>query len=213
MIMKNIKKINRMAMVLTLLLLLFSACSSDDSEPIENINSEASLVLTQMEKDALVFMMEEERLARDVYDRLFAKLGLNQFQNIAKSEQSHMDAVENLLKHYNLPYTILEAGTFQNSDLQAAYDSLVVQGEANIIGALSSGATIEDLDIFDLENWMAKIENVVILDVFSKLQCGSRNHLRAFTGSLDMEEATYTPQFISQSEYEQIINDDNEKCN
>jgi len=201
-------------MVFTLsLLLFFSACSSDDTEPIENINLETNVVLTQIEKDALVFMMEEERLARDVYDRLFVVWGINQFQNIAKSEQSHMDAVENLLKGYNLPYAILEAGTFQNVELQAAYDSLILQGEANIIGALSSGATIEDLDIFDLENWMANIENVVILDVFSKLQCGSRNHLRAFTGSLDMEGETYTPQFISQAEYEQIINDDNEKCN
>lgn len=212
--MKNMKKTNFIYTVLIFsLLLFFSACSSDDSEPIENSISKTSLVLTQIEKDALVFMMEEERLARDVYNYLFDKWDLNQFQNIAKSEQSHMDAVENLLKQYNLPYTILEAGTFQNEELQAAYDSLVAQGEESIIGALSSGTTIEDLDIFDLENWMAKIENVAILDVFSKLQCGSRNHLRAFTGSLDIQGETYTPQFISQTEYEQIINSDNEKCN
>ena len=58
-------------------------------------------------------MLEEERLARDVYDYLFAKWGLRQFENISTSEQSHMDAVENLLKQYDLPYSILEAGTFQ----------------------------------------------------------------------------------------------------
>lgn len=200
-------------MVALSVLLSVSACSSDDPEPIGNDNTETGVVLTQIEKDALVFMLEEERLARDVYDLLFAKWGLRQFENISTSEQSHMDAVETLLKKYDLPYSILEAGMFQNEDLQAAYDSLVAQGNEDLVGALNSGATIEDLDIFDLENWMDQIQNNEILNVFSKLQCGSRNHLRAFATSLDMEGETYTPQFISQSEYEEILNSDKERCN
>lgn len=209
--MKYLKIINTVAMMIVLMFLLFSsACSNDDSE---TINSQTSIALSQIEKDALLFMMEEERLAKDVYDRLFAVWGINQFENIAKSEQSHMDAVENLLKQYNLPYTILDAGTFQNTDLQAAYDILVAQGEVNIIGALTSGATIEDLDIYDLEEWMTKIENAEILNVFTKLQCGSRNHLRAFIGFLDLSGEIYTPKFITLTEYEQIINSENEKCN
>jgi hypothetical protein len=209
--MKYLKIINTVAMMIVLMFLLFSsACSNDDSE---TINSQTSIALSQIEKDALLFMMEEERLAKDVYDRLFAVWGINQFENIAKSEQSHMDAVENLLKQYNLPYTILDAGTFQNTDLQATYDILVAQGEVNIIGALTSGATIEDLDIYDLEEWMTKIENAEILNVFTKLQCGSRNHLRAFIGFLDLSGEIYTPKFITLTEYEQIINSENEKCN
>jgi hypothetical protein len=208
------KKIHPTLLIVTLsLILAVSACSSDDPEPIEINNSKTGVALTQIEKEALIFMLEEERLARDVYDYLFAKWGLRQFENISTSEQSHMDAVENLLKQYDLPYSILEAGTFQNAALQGSYDSLVAQGDVDLVGALTSGATIEDLDIFDLENWMGQIENDVILNVFSKLQCGSRNHLRAFTNSLDMEGETYTPQFISQTEYEQILLTDQERCN
>lgn len=200
------KKIHPTLLIVSLsLILVVSACSSDNPEPIEIDNSETGDVLTQIEKEALTFMLEEERLARDVYDHLFAKWGLSQFENISISEQSHMDAVENLLKQYDLPYSILEAGTFQNAALQGSYDNLVAQGDVDLVGALTSGATIEDLDIFDLENWMGQIENDVILNVFSKLQCGSRNHLRAFTNSLDKEGETYTPQFISQTEYEQIL--------
>ena len=200
------KKIHPTLLIVSLsLILVVSACSSDNPEPIEIDNSETGVALTQIEKEALTFMLEEERLARDVYDHLFAKWGLSQFENISISEQSHMDAVENLLKQYDLPYSILEAGTFQNAALQGSYDNLVAQGDVDLVGALTSGATIEDLDIFDLENWMGQIENDVILNVFSKLQCGSRNHLRAFTNSLDKEGETYTPQFISQTEYEQIL--------
>jgi len=210
--MKNLKNIKWMVLAITLSL-VFTSCTTDESDVIENSNYETRLVLTETEEDALIFMMEEERLARDVYNVLFAKWGLNQFQNIAESEQSHMDAVENLLKKYNLEYTILDQGIFNNEDLQTTYDSLVEQGEISIVGGLISGATIEDLDIFDLEEWMLKVDNGDILNVFSKLQCGSRNHLRAFTNSLELQGETYVPQFISQTEYDDIINSDKERCN
>lgn len=210
--MKNLKNIKWMVLAITLSL-VFTSCTTDESDVLENSNYETRLVLTETEEDALIFMMEEERLARDVYDVLFAKWGLNQFQNIAESEQSHMDAVENLLKKYNLEYTILNQGTFNNEDLQTTYDSLVKQGEISIVGGLTSGATIEDLDIFDLEEWMLKVDNGDILNVFSKLQCGSRNHLRAFTNSLKIQGETYVPKFISQTEYDDIISSDKEKCN
>ncbi len=41
-------------------------------------------------KASLIFMVEEEKLARDVYSTLYAKTGLNQFKNINKAEQTHM---------------------------------------------------------------------------------------------------------------------------
>ena len=122
-----------------------------------------------------------------------------------------MDAVENLLKKYDLPYSILEAGTFQNADLKAAYNSLVAQGNEDLVGALTSGATIEDLDIFDLENWMDQIKNDEILNVFFKLQCGSRNHLRAFTNSLAMGRETYTHNSFLRRNMKKY-NSDQEKC-
>ena len=53
-------------------------------------------LLNQMEveeKAGLLFMRKEEKLARDVYLVLFDKWGLRVFENIAQSEQRHMDAV------------------------------------------------------------------------------------------------------------------------
>ena len=58
--------------------------------------------LTQAEIDALWFMREEEKLARDVYLVLAEKWDLGLFWNIAESEQQHMDAVLKLLKKYGL---------------------------------------------------------------------------------------------------------------
>jgi len=179
----------------------------------ENGNIQEASIMTQTEKDALVFMIEEEKLARDVYAYLYELWDVIQFQNIKISEQSHMDAVEGLLKLYEMDYVIMQGGAFQNTELQSIYDNLITKGKISLIDALTVGAIIEDLDIKDLEDWKLKIDNIEINNVFASLQCGSRNHLRAFSNSLENQGVSYTPQYITQTEYEQIINSNNEQCN
>jgi hypothetical protein len=74
------------------------------------------------------------------------------------------------------------------------------------------GATIEDLDIVDLQKYISETQNAQIISVYQSLQCGSRNHLRSFTGSLVFYDATYTPQFLSLEEYNSIVNSTQEQC-
>ena len=73
------------------------------------------------------------------------------------------------------------------------------------------GATIEDLDIADLEHWLSKTDNEDIKFVYENLMKGSRNHLRAFIRMLNNYGANYSPQYISKEEYEQIINSQMER--
>ena len=47
-------------------------------------------------------MREEEKLARDVYAALYTKWNIGIFSNIGESEQTHMDAILQLLNKYNL---------------------------------------------------------------------------------------------------------------
>ena len=58
--------------------------------------------LTQEEKDGLLYMVEEEKLAHDVYTKLYEKWGLQIFKNIADSESTHVNAVRLLLDKYGL---------------------------------------------------------------------------------------------------------------
>lgn len=207
--MKKYKKFRFWNLGFTILSVFFMLSCNDD----ENNDMHQASVLSQTENDALVFMIEEEKLARDVYGYLYEMWNVNQFQNIKQSEQSHMDAIENLLKLYEMEYTISAAGIFQNAELQDIYNSLITKGETSLIDALVVGVTIEDLDIKDLADWMLKIDNSQINTVFERLQCGSRNHLRAFTNSLDVQEVSYIPQYITQAEYDEIIGNINEQCN
>lgn len=194
------------------LILLISAlfslqfCGRDNSEEI------TSVTLSAQEKNDLLFSFEEEKMARDTYIFLNNKWGISQFATIQNSEQSHMNAVENLLKKYNIPYQILPQGQFSDAELQALYYQLTTQGSIKKNQAFQAGATIEDVDIDDLETLKQHTTNTVILSVYEKLECGSRNHLRSFVAGITNLGDTYTPQFISLAEFQSIINSANEQC-
>ena len=58
--------------------------------------------LTEDEISGILFMREEEKLARDVYLYLYEIYPLRPFLNISKSEQAHMDAIKYLIDTYEL---------------------------------------------------------------------------------------------------------------
>lgn len=73
------------------------------------------------------------------------------------------------------------------------------------------GALIEDLDIADLQARASDDPSVAL--VFSNLEKGSRNHLRAFIGQLDANGETYTPSHISQADFDAIVSSPTERGN
>jgi len=142
--------------------------------------------LTQAQKDDLVFMYQEEKVARDAYMTLGDIYNQKVFTNIQKSEQRHMDKVKGLLEAYDIPVPVIEdtVGVFENEDLQALYDALVAQGEESLEEALKVGVAIEETDIADLEEREVDAPDDVV-KVFDSLLKGSHNHLNAFNRQLD----------------------------
>lgn len=192
------------------------SCSSDNESNEENGIEEETVLndwLTESDRDALLFMLEEEKLARDTYSHLFNVWGINQFANIKNSEQSHMNAIIGLLNNYDVENSVLPVGEFSDSDLQNLYDQFILDGSLSPMNALNIGATIEDLDIVDLQDYIDVMANPDIINVFESLKCGSRNHLRSFVSSIENLGASYSPQFLSQEEFDTILNSDREQCN
>lgn len=167
-----------------------------------------------VEQEGLIKMREEEKLARDVYLALFEKWGLAVFDNISQSENRHTEAVNALLDKYGIadPVTDDTPGVFQNPAVQKLYNDLTAQGNISIVEALKVGATIEDMDIYDLNEKLASTDNDDITAVYSNLKNGSENHLRAFVFQLTALGATYTPQYITLDEYNQILTSFNGKA-
>jgi hypothetical protein len=153
-------------------------------------------------------MREEEKLARDVYLTLYQDWDHQIFQNIAQSEQRHMDAVKTLLDKYNLIDPVIDdtVGVFADLVLQNLYYELVNKGRISHVQALFVGATIEDLDIFDLKEFIQEADNVDIKTVYQNLMKGSRNHLRAFVSQLAAYGETYEAIYLTQEEIDEIVN-------
>ncbi len=164
--------------------------------------------LSDTERASLLRMREEEKLAHDIYIVLFQKWGSPVFSNIASSEQTHMDAVLLLLKRYSIEDPASATlGQFNNPTLQGLYNELRDKGLSSLTDALTVGATIEDLDLSDLK-MDASIDNADIHLVYDNLSRGSRNHMRAYVRNLSNQGSSYTPQYISLTEFNSIISSD-----
>jgi hypothetical protein len=177
--------------------------------PADEVTSgEAAGQLSDTEIEGLLYMREEEKLARDVYLTLYEAWGVPIFQNIARSEAAHMAAVGTLIDRYGLadPATG-DIGVFTDPTLQALYDQLVAEGRQSLANALRVGAAIEEIDILDLQERLAQTDRADIALVYENLMKGSRNHLRAFASTLARQTGeTYQPQYLDRDSYESIVN-------
>jgi hypothetical protein len=166
--------------------------------------------LTLEEYEGLLLMREEEKLARDVYLTLGEIWNMQIFFNIAGSEETHMNAVKPLLTTYGIedPITTTEIGVFADPDLTALYNSLVEQGSASLTDALLVGATVEDLDIKDLQELLEGTDKTDITFVYENLLRGSENHIRSFTDLLSRSGVEYEAQFTEAEYLENLLGSD-----
>lgn len=141
--------------------------------------------ITTTDANNILFMKQEEKLARDVYQALAEKWDHATFAHITVSEQRHMDAVDGLIRRFSLTDTTPEAaGAFTIPELQALYDELLAEGGKSLAAALQVGVLIEETDIEDLDEALAATQDPTVTRVMTNLRRGSANHLAAFTRAL-----------------------------
>lgn len=143
--------------------------------------------LSQEERDGLIHMRIEEKLARDVYIVMGELWNHKVFLNIQLSEQKHMEAVKRLLDKYSVPdpLTTDSVGVFPDPQFQLLYDQFIQQGNQSLQEALLVGKAIEELDIADLEYQLSFVDNPDIIRVYQNLKAASENHLAAFNKCLN----------------------------
>ena len=168
--------------------------------------------LTPTERDDIFWMREEEKLARDVYITLADEWGLQVHTLIVDSEQSHMDAMLQLVEKYDLEDPATDTvGTFTNDQLQAFHDDLVEWGLESVLDSLEVGCRIEEKDIKDIQVRLDRTDEPAIQRVYENLLAGARNHLRAFYRVLTRRGGDYDPVIISQELFDEIVESDFER--
>ena len=161
---------------------------------------------------SLLYMGEEEKLAHDVYVTMYAQWGYPIFANIAVAEQTHTEAILQLMALYGIPDPAVgnDVGKFVNSDLQALYNDLVAQGSQSLADALLVGGLIEETDILDLKASIADTAHPDIQFVYNNLLNGSENHLRNFASVYErVTDQAYQPQLLEQDAFDAIISGSN----
>ena len=160
----------------------------------------------KVEEKDLLFMREEEKLARDVYIFAYSQWGNTVFDSISESEQEHTDKILALLVKYNLEDPALEAeGEFNDEELQHLYNDLIGEVQNSEISALYVGTAIEEIDMIDILDAIERTDNRDIKTVYENLLDGSKSHLRAYVNALAAKGITYEPRFIDLDFYNEII--------
>jgi len=179
---------------LSFLIFLLVSCQGGESgekgKSTNNSSIKASISteLTELEKDDLLFMWEEEKMARDIYSLMNQKYQAKVFQNIGASEKKHMDTVKNLLTQVGLstPVNENEIGLFTNPIIIDMYTDLLYRGNQSYQEALQVGLDIEVTDIADLSLRIQNARDPGVIKVYEALREASYNHKAAFERQLGM---------------------------
>lgn len=181
--------------------------SVDISTPDATESSVDTSTLDATETENLVYMREEEKLARDVYITSYETWSLPVFDNIAASEETHTTQVEDMIEKYRVTDPVVDdtVGVFVNPELASLYTTLVAQGSASSLAALYVGAAIEEIDMIDLQEAIDATDNADIQQLYENLMSGSRNHLRAYVGQIEDLGIVYEAQYLTQEEVDTIV--------
>jgi hypothetical protein len=100
-----------------------------------------------------------------------------------------------------------EPGDFSNSELDQLYDELVESGLDSMLDAYMMGAFIEELSISQLLLAIEGTDEPSLINAYSNILAGSRNHLRAFVSHIEALGIDYAAQYLDQETAEEIIAD------
>ncbi len=143
--------------------------------------------LTSKEKEALTYMYQEEKLAKDIYYEISKMYpSLRTFPRIYRAEIIHEKSVVNVLRHYHIPLPVRSnvIGKFKNPELQKLYDELMQKAKKSKVDALEVGIMVEVTDVEDLDKYLRYATSPDVIALFKFLRAGSYNHYNAFNRAL-----------------------------
>ncbi len=223
------------AFLVCILLGTLSQASPKQSSTLSSqrvVDSSGSKTVDENEQLHLIFMREEEKLARDVYITLGIQYPtLDIFGSITKSEERHTCAVCDMLDKYQVqdPVKSDNVGVFSGDEFgfyfTEKFAELTTRGSVSALEALYVGAFIEELDMIDITQCPKVIvdtietinsvdecgkiytDNVDIQRLYDSLREGSQNHLRAFVKSIEniIGAGNYEAQLLDQTQVNEIL--------
>lgn len=193
-------KSTAMKKIFILYLLIFAAFAINAQSLIGNhLKSKESIVL---------YLLEQEKLAHDVYRTLDTMWVTDIFNRVANEEYQHVSKLSavaaefmiNVPNHFN-EYPI---GQFIDTKLRRLYGELMHAANFSLEDAYRACATLEERKIVDLKMALKEpnfeLENLT----YKALLVGSEDNFKVFVRALNELNTAYTPVLLSPAEYEAL---------
>jgi len=164
------------------------------------LNPTGPVGLTADARTALLFQIDEERMAGELYVAFAARWDLRPFQNIPRAEAQHQAALTALATRAGLAVAATVPGQFASAEVQKRYDALLAVGLESADSALRTGAFVEEQGIADLRSLAATADSAELKQVVTALETASGHHLGAFVRSLAARGIIYTAQVLGADE-------------
>lgn len=171
---------------------------------LTDVSAKATSTLSDTERADLLFIYEEEKMARDIYSTLGEKWGWQTIGHVSRSESMHMSVMASLLDRYGIPEPTQIAEQYVDADIRDLALRLVSEGNDSALDAVKTGLYVEEFDIADLRARMERTDNTDIHEVYQHLLDGSYAHLRFFSTRLAQIGGTYEPQVLSREDFDTI---------
>lgn len=165
------------------------------------------LALGAAAQAALVFQIDEERMARELYTAFAEKWGLQPFKMIPRSEARHEAVLRQLGVRAGVTAPSALPGRFDTGEVQLRYEALLALGLESADSALRASAFVEEQDIADLDTLIAATDSADLKGAATALRQASTNHLRAYLATLKARGVTYEPKLLKTEEFTAIVGD------
>lgn len=176
-------------------------CMSADC-PLNSVTLTAPTTLAAAD---LVFGVEEERVAHDLYVAAFERWNLGVFDRISAAETQHEAAFVLLAASVKVALPPAVRGVYATAELQSMYQQLLALVSESAPAALRAGALVEETDIVELRRMIATVQDDRTREVLAHLEAASGRHLRAFVRNLERSGESYQPQVLSASDFTAVI--------
>lgn len=150
-------------------------------------------------------MIEEERLAVELYQLLSENWDQPIFARILEEEKIHLVRVRRLGKKYQVEESTMEYGMFLDQTLQNLFNGFRIRANASEKEALLAAAEFEERDIVDLQKYFKTTNNADLIITYEFLLEGAKDHLRIIYKVLSEKGISYTPVYMHEDYFNEIV--------
>ena len=170
----------------------------------ETAGPSATFPLSALEVQRMAFILEEERMARDLYLEFYKTTRLPVFLDVAGSEEIHIASILTLMERRGLTGPAEAPGVYADEALQEMYEELLAAADSPD-AALRAASQVEEASVHDLSKEIEGTLEPDLISVYGGLMVGSQKHLRTFVRALEERGEEYIPTILSQEEFDRIL--------